>query len=356
MTQRFSIGVDLGGTNLRVAAMLKDGELVETLTMPTRLSAGRDAVIADLCAAVVTLQKRHAARGDCVGIGVGMPGPLELPAGILRRPPNLPGWDGMDVRTAIETGLGQPIFLNSDGNLAALAELRLGAGRSYGVDSLCMLTLGTGVGGGIVLHGHILEGMSGMAGEVGHITVVPDGALCGCGNHGCLEQYASATAIRRMTIELAGQASRNIAPNSSQPATSMEDTPLAILIAEQPDFHSHDVARWTESGNEQAGGVFREVGRCLGIALSDLVNVLNLPIYVIGGGSAAAWSLFEPAMMRELRERSYVFRATDTRSPENGGRLTTRIVPAMLGSGSGLLGAGLLPFVESSYLETGPGL
>lgn len=348
MTTRFSIGVDLGGTNLRVIAMREDGEQLETISMPTRLSAGREQVIADLCAGAETLQERHALNGECVGVGVGMPGPLELPAGILRRPPNLPGWDGMHVRKAIETRLGQAIFLNSDGNLAALAELRLGAGLSHGVDSLCMLTLGTGVGGGIVLKGHILEGMAGMAGEVGHITVVPEGALCGCGNRGCLEQYASATAIRRLTTEMAQKTPQRATASLSSACTKARNTPLCRLIAEHPEFESRDVARWADEGNAEAKAVFDEVGRCLGLALSTLVNVLNFPLYAIGGGSAAAWPLFEEAMIRELRERSYVFRATDPKLPPRDGYTPTQIVPAVLGAGSGLLGAGLFPFVGTS--------
>lgn len=328
MKPAFSIGVDLGGTNLRVAAMHVDGVFLETLSLPTRRAAGRDAVIGDLCEAVIAIRERHGTAGECVGVGIGTPGPLELPAGILRRPPNLPGWDGFEVRKAIEDRLGHAIHLDSDANLAALAELRLGAGKIHAVDSLCMLTLGTGVGNGIILDGHVWQGMSGMAGEAGHMTVVPDGAPCGCGSRGCLEQYASATAIRRMATEMA---------SSSHPRSG----DLAARMEGDPNFDSQDVAAWAEAGDLAAQAVFEEVGRCLGLVLNALVNTLNLPLYVIGGGSAAAWPLFEPSMMRELRERSYVFRAT-----EMAGGKKTLVVPAALRSGSGLLGAALLPFVE----------
>lgn len=337
----FSIGVDLGGTNLRVAAMREDGLFVETLSLETRRASGRDAVVADLCDAVSAMEERHHRDAEFIGVGIGMPGPLELPGGILRRPPNLPGWDGFDVRGAIERRLGHSIYLNSDANMAALAELRLGAGKTFGVESLCMLTLGTGVGNGIILNGHIWHGMSGMAGEAGHMTVVPEGAPCGCGSHGCLEQYASATAIRRMTTEMA-----------ARPAPF--DGGLAECVQKKPDFGSHDVALWAGAGIAGAQAVFDEVGRCLGLALSALVNTLNLPLYVIGGGSAAAWPVFEGSMMAELRQRSYVYRATDPAlldrpASANGGDGLlgrTHVVPAALGAGSGLQGAALLPFVE----------
>jgi glucokinase len=334
----FSIGVDLGGTNLRVAAMREDGLFVETLSLETRRAQGRDAVIADLCDAVSTMEQRHSRHAECIGVGIGMPGPLELPAGILRRPPNLPGWDGFDVRSAIEQRLERPIHLNSDANMAALAELRLGAGKTYATDSLCMLTLGTGVGNGIILNGHIWHGMNGMAGEAGHMTVAPDGAPCGCGSHGCLEQYASATAIRRMAAERAA-------------LPGERNGGLAECLRKMPDFGSHDVARWAEAGICGAQAVFDEVGRCLGLALAALINTLNLPLYVIGGGSAAAWPVFERAMMAELRERSYVYRATapGLRGGASAGSGATQVVPAALGSGSGLQGAALLPFVESNY-------
>ncbi|HUZ04210.1 MAG TPA: ROK family protein [Acidobacteriaceae bacterium] len=334
MTTSYSIGVDLGGTNLRVAVMRQEGILTESISLRTRLQEGRDAVIADLCDAVAALHLRHSASGGCVGIGVGTPGPLEMPEGILRRPPNLPGWDGFAVRAAIERRLGQPILLESDANVAALAEAHFGAGKRFDVDSLCMLTLGTGVGNGIVLHGHIWQGMSGMAGEAGHIAVVPEGLVCGCGSRGCLEMYASATGLRRMALEAI--------------AAGQSNTPLARLVRENPEFQAKDVAHLAEGGDTQAQAIFTEMGRCLGLTLAALVNTLNLPLYVLGGGSAAAWPLFTPAMQRELRERSYVYRATEPTGQERieHARGKTHLVQAELGADSGILGAACLPWAE----------
>src|SRR6185312_489041 len=134
----FSIGVDLGGTNLRIAAYTRENGLLETILLPTRLAAGRDAVVADMCEAIQAIRTRHALSHSLAGIGVGTPGPLELPAGVLHNPPNLTGWDGFNLRHAVESRLNQPVVLECDANAAALAECVLGRGRTMNIDSLCM--------------------------------------------------------------------------------------------------------------------------------------------------------------------------------------------------------------------------
>jgi glucokinase len=311
----FAIGVDLGGTNLRVAAVTPEGERLETISLPTRLSAGPAAVLDDMAGAVAEIAKKQ--TGELIGIGVGSPGPLELPAGVLHHPPNLPGFDGLNLRTELERRVGRPVQVDSDANLAAYGEALVGAGPAFGVDSLMMYTLGTGVGAGIVLGGRIWRGMQGAAGESGHGPLTADGPLCGCGARGCLESYASATAIVRRAKELG-------------------------LGADQP-LTSSDVAKLAEAGDARALQVFDEAGRALGLSLTHLVNALDLPLYVIGGGAAAAWPLFAPLMFATLREGSYVYRMSMPRDPlafESG---KTHIAPARLGSEAGLLGAALLP-------------
>src|SRR3984885_8679896 len=162
---QFSVGVDLGGTNLRVAVYRSGRQVVELISVPTRLSQGRERVVHDLTEAVVALRSRFQTHGELVGIGVGSPGPLELPSGIIRNPPNLLGWDGFNLRHATESTLGQPVNIENDANLAAWAEQTAGAGKLLGVGSLCMLTLGTGVGSGFILDEKIWHGSSGMGGE-----------------------------------------------------------------------------------------------------------------------------------------------------------------------------------------------
>ncbi len=213
MRPSYSIGVDLGGTNLRVAAYEQGVEFLDTISIPTRLSDGRESIVRDMCEAITALMKKNYGDRRLAGIGVGSPGPLERPEGILRNPPNLPGWDGFNLREAIESTLRRNIEIENDANAAALAEQRLGAGKRYGVDSLCVLTMGTGLGNGIILKSLIWHGSAGMSGEAGHMIVKDDETeQCGCGGAGCLEQYASVTGIMRMARERMGSA----APETSR--------------------------------------------------------------------------------------------------------------------------------------------
>src|SRR5579872_1863498 len=198
----FAIGVDLGGTNLRVAAIDQTGKQLETITTGTEVKRGRDSVINEMCLAIQSLANKYLDSRKLVGIGIGVPGIIEMERGTIRQAPNLPGWGDYPVKHEIEQRLGTTVFLENDANAATLGEKWLGAARD--VDAVALLTLGTGVGGGIVIDGRIHHGMSGMAGEIGHMTVYPDGVVCGCGSHGCLEQYASATAIKRMALEAIG--------------------------------------------------------------------------------------------------------------------------------------------------------
>jgi glucokinase len=329
----YSIGVDLGGTNLRIAAWTHHAGLLETILLPTRLAAGPDAVVADMCKAIETLRIRFAAAHQLAGIGVGTPGPLELPAGVLHNPPNLTGWDGFDLRTAIESRLNQSILLESDANAAALAECLLGRGRSMKIDSLCMLTLGTGVGNGIILEGKIWDGAAGMAGEAGHATIYPDGPACACGSHGCLEMYASATAVVRTANQ------------------RIENNTAPALMGQT--WTAQSLAKAADEGNPDAKKIFTHAGRALGIGLAALVNTLNLPLYVIGGGLAQAWHLMKDVIFEELHHRSYVYRLTAPESPiaaRNPSGIT-HVLPAELGPDAGLLGACILPFAKKESRE-----
>jgi len=334
----YTIGVDLGGTNLRIAAYSKSSGILDQIQLPTRLAAGRDAVVRDMCGAIQQLIDKHS-RAGLAGIGVGSPGPIELPEGRLRKLPNLPGFEGLELRTAIQEILNIPVIVENDANLAALAECLLGKGKSLGVDSLCMLTLGTGVGNGIILNGKVFDGMNGMAGEAGHATIWPDGHVCGCGSNGCLEQYASATAVVRLAHEAIA---RGNAPG------------LAALQQKNPEFTSRELADLARAGDPEAQKVFDLVGRSLGIGLAALVNTLNLPLYVVGGGVAQAWDLFSAKMFAELTHRSYVYRFTGGQIDAQGHRSAkTYVEPAELGAESGILGACLLPFTVSASNDRG---
>jgi glucokinase len=338
----FSIGVDLGGTNLRIAAMDEQGRFLEKVTLGTRSAQGRDRVLNDMCDAIAHLQEKFKSSYSLAGIGIGVPGIIDMQTGMLRESPNLPGWADSPVQAEIERRLGTRVILENDANAAALGEKWLGAAKH--VDDMLMLTLGTGVGGGLVLGGRIWHGMNGMAGEFGHMTVEPEGHPCGCGNRGCLEQYASATAVMRLTREA-------IAANP--------ETALARAAGSDPEFSSKAVFNLAIQGDEEARKIFRRVGRALGIAIASLVNGLNLQMYVVGGGVSSAWEAFAPAIFDELRCRSMVYAATAPPAhatgetgasalvdPTTSGRFTI-ITRALLGSDAGLSGAGRLPMMAS---------
>lgn len=338
----FSIGVDLGGTNLRIAAMDEQGTLIEKVTLGTKVALGRDRVLDDMCDAIRRLAEKYEASHSLSGIGIGVPGIIDMATGMIRESPNLPGWSDSPVRTEIEQRLHTRVILENDANAAAFGEKWMGAGRQ--VNDMAMLTLGTGVGGGIILGGHIWHGMNGMAGEFGHTTVEPDGVRCGCGNLGCVEQYASATAVMRMAREA-------IATGRA--------TALAHAASSDPEFSARAVYNLAIQGDEEARKIFRRVGRALGITLSNLVNAFNLPMYVVGGGVSSAWEAFAPSVFEELRHRCMVYAATAPPSQATGEHgasaqvesLTSRhtiVTRALLGSDAGLYGAARLPMVENS--------
>jgi glucokinase len=301
----YSIGVDLGGTNLRAAAIDRNGRILEKVQGSTQLSAGRDAVIGDIVASIRKLRSATSAQ-RLIGVGIGVPGFIIMDKGILTASPNLPGFENFPIRDEIENLLQAPVLLENDANVAALGEKWIGAGRD--VDDLLLLTLGTGIGGGIIAGGKVLHGFVGMAGEVGHTTVMPDGNPCGCGNTGCLEKHASATAVIAM----------------------------ARMLGLGEHVTSKDVYDLAMAGNPAARVCFERMGWALGVGLANFINILNFPLYLMSGGVLAAWDLFAPSMFAEIKRRSLTFRNTQT-----------RVEKATLGNEAGLIGAAYLPFQAS---------
>lgn len=334
----FSIGVDLGGTNLRIAAVTNDGKLLEKITLGVKIIVGRDQVINEMCDAIQRLSEKYKTGGKLLGIGIGVPGIIDMASGMLRKSANLPGWEEYPVRAEIERRLGARVVLENDANVAALGEQWLGAAQA--VPNMAVVTLGTGIGGGIVLNGKIWHGMNGMAGEFGHVTLEPEGPVCGCGNRGCAEQFASATSIMRMAREA---------------IASGEAPSLAKAASSDAEFGAKSIYNLAIQGDEHARRIFRSFGRYLGILLSGLINILNLDMFVIGGGVSSAWDAFAPNMFEELRERCMVYAATAPANPLEVGRAQQRegasmqtassterktiITRALLGSDAGLYGA-----------------
>jgi glucokinase len=301
----YSIGVDLGGTNLRAAAVDRDGKMLNKVSGATPVSEGRDAVVIDIVRSIEEIRAGFGKEAKLVGAGVGVPGFIRMDSGIVAGAPNLPGFENYPVRDEIEKRLGAKVVLENDANAAAIGEKWIGAGRD--VNSLILLTLGTGIGGGIIIDGKPLRGAVGMAAELGHITVVPNGNPCGCGNTGCVEKYASATAVSAM----------------------------AKMMNLGPDMPAEEVYNLACGGNARAGAIFETVGRALGILLASLINTFNSELYLIGGGMVAAWDAFSPSMIAEVSRRSFSYRAN-----------TPRIERATLGGDAGLYGAAWLGWQE----------
>jgi glucokinase len=304
----YAIGVDLGGTNMRAAAIDRSGAIIEKISGVTNFIEGREAVLADIVAAMNAIRLRRGAAG-LSGIGVGVPGFIRIKEGFITGSNNLPYLENFPVRDEISRRMEATVILENDANAAALGEQWMGAGR--GVEDLVLLTLGTGVGGGIISGGRVLRGQIGMAGEFGHMTVVPSGNPCGCGNRGCLEKHASATAVAAMAQMM----------HLGVGLTSKQVYELALTPGEAGDKARH---------------IWRSFGESLGIALASLINAFNFPLYLLSGGVVAAWDAFAPAMMETVERRSFTYRAT---------KGETRIERAILGNEAGLFGAAYLPWV-----------
>jgi glucokinase len=305
----YSIGVDLGGTNLRVAAISAAGRVLEKVSVPAVFSTGPERVVADIVSIVKTIRNRMGVS-DLRGVGIGVPGFIDIDKGIVVGSANLPGFQDFPVRDAIQDILDTRIVLENDANAAALGEMWVGAGKD--VKDLILITLGTGIGGGIVIDGRVLHGHLGMAGEIGHMTVYADGNPCGCGNCGCLEKHASATAIAAM----------------------------GRMMHFGDNVTSEQVYELARDGNDRAILIFRSMGRALGVALANLINLFNFPLYLLTGGPLPAWDMFAPTMFEEISKRSFTF-----------GRQGTRVEKALLGGDAGLYGAAYLPFQLSGHLE-----
>ena len=295
----------MGGTNLRAAAIAEDGTMLDKAAGSTPLQAGPDATVDDMVRLIQGVQERLGKSG-LVGVGVGVPGFIRMETGVIAGWAQQPAFTGYPMRDKIEQSLGAKVVLENDANSAALGEKWLGAGT--GVDDLVLLTLGTGIGGGIISGGRILHGAQGMAAELGHMTISPNGNPCGCGNRGCLEKHASATAIAAMGRLM------NLGAN---------------LTAE-------DVYKFALEGNDRALAIFQSMGEALGIAIASLVNIFNFPLYLLSGGPIPAWQFFAPSMLAEVESRSFTYRSSPT-----------RIEPAKLGNEAGLYGAAYLPFQDA---------
>ena len=312
---RLVFAVDLGGTHLRVALIDDSGKIHAQLKQETPKGDSPKCVVEALVAAAEQCIQRLAA-GKVFAASIMVPGTVDKDNAVVAQVPNLHCLDNFGLKAALQERLGWPVVLENDANAAAMGETWLGAARGF--RKVICVTLGTGVGGGIILDGKLWRGAHGSAGEIGHTTVDPFGGLkCKCGNTGCLEMFASATAIVRM---------------------AKEDLPLfpkSLLNADSLSAESvYDAGK---KGDELAVTVFHRFGSYLGAGLANLINLIDPEIIVIGGGVVNGWELFAPDMQQQVKERA--FRAIAQQ---------VKIVPAECGDNAGLLGAARLGFAYNS--------
>ena len=300
--------------------MTPDGDVLEDFEIPTGSDDGPDSVVARIVEGIVEVREGHSGK-ELIGIGVGVPGLVRIDKGEIARAPNLKGWQDFPLKAKLEAKLGLPVIVENDANAASLGEVWLGAGRD--VESLILLTLGTGIGGGIISESRIQHGHDGMAGEFGHMTVNWDSVhLCGCGNHGCMEAESSGTAIKKMGLR-AAEAGQSPALAAKLEA-GQEITPLLVAEAAQ-------------AGCDASVAIYKHMGKGLGVGLANLINAYNFPLYLLAGGILASWDLFAPTMMEEVRSRSVTFRNTET-----------KVRKAELGNRAGIYGAAYLPIQAAS--------
>ena len=292
--QRYIIGIDLGGTNIVAGAMPEDGSReIAMRSQPTHAELGADVVAARIIQIIgdvitVTMAETGAARSDFAGIGIGAPGPLDREKGLVIVAPNL-GWRNFPLRDLIADGVGLPATLDNDANCATLGEWWCGAAK--GGRNVVGLTIGTGIGGGLILDGRLYHGASDVAGELGHTTIDSTGRRCKCGNYGCLEAYASGP---------------NIAERAREAIASDETSLLRDLVGGQLDLiTAQTVYDAATRGDEIAREVVRDTAKFLGIGVANLLNIFNPDVVVIAGGvTQAGDALFEP-MRAEVRRRAF---------------------------------------------------
>ncbi|MDD5083239.1 MAG: ROK family protein [Dehalococcoidales bacterium] len=314
------LAVDLGGTKIMVALVSSSGQIIARERTLTPASEGPGAVIDRLCSTIgYLLGEKNVDIAGLHSISMAVAGVIDSERGLVTLSPNLSGWRDVPLRDIVAARLGIRTFLVNDASAAALGEHQFGAGR--GVRDLVLLTVGTGIGGGIIIDGHLYLGASGAAGEMGHMTIDINGPKCPCGNTGCLEMLASGTAIAREAIRCAER---------GQPTSliKMASGKLAEITAEK-------VSAAAKEGDSVALRVINTAATYLGVGLVNLVNIFNPEMIIIGGGVAKMGGLLLEPARQVVRERAFVLPAR-----------VARIVPAQLDDDAGVLGAAAFAFQQ----------
>ncbi len=301
MLKKFIIAIDLGGTNLKVSLLDLNYKIKDRETLGTHTFMQKEDLILGIVHAVNRFIKyNNLSKAEILGVGLGLPGPVDAKSGIVHFFPNIPGWKEVRLRDILKKKLGLPVYLDNDAKLMTLAEHKLGAAKGR-LNVLCM-TLGTGIGGGIIINGRLYRGFNNAAGEVGHLSINEKGAYCNCGSYGCLEAYVG---NRRIISQAKKIFKRNI---------TLEE-----------------LSRLAARGNRQAIAVWRQAGAHLGFALAGVVNLLNLDAIVIGGGVAKAGRVLFNSIEETLKKQAMSVQAKHV-----------NILKAKFGNEAGLIGAAIM--------------
>lgn len=314
ISKKYKIGVDVGGTNVKIALVDKTGSIVYSDTVPTRAEMGYEYTISNIITAIGNVMKESKITKDSIeGIGFGFPGQIDCDNGIVRLAPNIPGWVNIPIADIISKEFSIPVKVDNDVRCAALAELNYGAGK--GAKNLVCITVGTGIGSGLIVNGKLVRGASNAAGEIGHIKLqMENGPLCGCGDYGCLEAFASGPAIVAMAEEY-------IKGGKSTKYRELAKTEITPYV----------VAEAAKQGDVVAKKIFEIMGNYIGIGLASVVNLLNPEKIVIGGGVADAGDLLFNPIKETLKKRTMPIQGS-----------AVKVVHAELGNTAGVIGASLL--------------
>jgi glucokinase len=307
---RIIAGIDIGGTKIAAAVASPDGRIIAKQTFPTEVEKGPHEILERAMNIVGELARE--APGDLTAVGVGCAGPLDVVRGLILSPPNLPGWDEFPLVELLKQRFGVPVVLENDANAAALGEQRFGAGRGF--ENLVYITISTGIGGGVIVDGRIVRGVGSGAGEVGHMTILPDGPVCGCGGRGCLETLCSGTAIARRAREAIGQGAQSV---------------LSVYFSNGPEgITAARVAEAARSGDRFAGEIWSETIKYLALGIGNIIATLAPEAIIFGGGVAMAGEQLLAPLRQRLIEQVKMAPVKDI-----------RLLQAGLGSESGLYGA-----------------
>jgi glucokinase len=312
--KKVAIGVDLGGTRIKLGLVSPGGEIILDHNIATEAENGPNAVISNIIkGAKELIEKSKLNKKNLIGLGIGSPGSVDLDGGTVKYPPNFSNWTIVRLGEEVSKGLGNiKVEVDNDANVAAVGEGKFGAGK--GAQNFFLLTLGTGIGGGIMINGKIHRGVTGAAGELGHTSIDFNGPQCNCGNKGCIEAYVGQKYLSKRTVE-----GLKANPNSKI---------FELINGDLEKVEPLIIYQAAKAGDEYAINVLNEAGFYLGVAAANYFNIFDFNLAIIGGGVSAARDLIFNSIIKTAKERVL---------PVLKDRI--RIIPAALGNKAGLLGA-----------------